>query len=194
MRFGVAVVVVLVSSGCFQRVKLTAPATADLMGAWSALEPVGVRTDTMVYLHGPARPERVASVQIDALMLLDDTAVEDPRDLLPVVLPESRTAELATKWGKRFEGWKFFQITAGSSVATGLALFIVGALVGPQIGLDRDTSGVLAVAGLPQLTVVPALCAIIGAIAFGKIDDLRTGAFWAYGDDLAARRAAAPAK
>lgn len=187
--------VLMISSGCFHRVKLKAPIDDASSEMWDRLEPVAVKSRALVLMRGPATPERVAAVDLEALVLRNDTPVEDPRDLIPLVLPDSQTARLAAQWGAGYERWAGFQIAAGSSLATGLSLLLVVLVTSAaRAPLPGELAAGFLYSSLPMIAVVPPLCALIGALWVGKIEQLRFDAFYAYPADLAARRAlAAPA-
>lgn len=194
MRVGVVAAAVLLS-GCFARVRIPAPLTSD-PDEWERVQVASVRTSALVLQRGPRIPERLAAVDLDAVILRNEIAVEDPRDLVPLVAPDSDTARLAMEWGKRYDRWRGLQTASASSLGAAVTLFLVP-IIGNSLfrdsGFSSDLSAPFLFTAL-GLAGASAVCVLVGAIFVGKIDQLRLDAFRAYSADLEARRLAFEAR
>lgn len=158
--------------------------------AWTALAPVNVEVEETYRLQGPGSPGiRGLKYDLSAIQLGSGLLVEDPRDLAPIV-PNSKTAEVAQRWGAgrdRWDAhlWAALGIFAGATVGLLTMPYYADAL-----GPARANAVMIGwmVAGL----VGPLVNILIPAIFVGKIDHLRIEAFRTYAADLQQQFQATP--
>lgn len=167
-----------------QRVTLrAAPArSADVdarRASYARLRPVSAST---VQLVDVATNQTIGDADIDGIVLKDGTVVKDPRDLLPVVLPESPTALAATDFGRAQTASSSWGTVAGLSAGVGAGMFVFG-----LTGQNKDvTIAGIATLGLGVLLSIPVF------VYGGRQTDAWQAVFGAYDDDLRARLGLCP--
>jgi hypothetical protein len=179
---GVALLVVSsMLAGCAHAPLVAPPTDAsgeELEAAWKRLRPSGLEE-----LQQKQDSLTVAKWK-DALVLGDGTKVTDPMALLPVVHPDSKTAQHARTWRDRNKPAQVFMgVTVGS---------LIGA-----IGLGSVDIALAVTGGRPQGAIAAAhatgyvicmssafLGAILGFLIIGNTEPERLQAFKAYPSDL----------
>lgn len=172
----------LLSTGCFQRVVLAPPpAGADLEAraeAFQQLVPVEANLSVLVATRGPGGPGRVVAVDVDQVRLAGGHAVEDPRDLAPLVSHDSRTAIATEAWRRGSTFW-------GVSLGIGASLLVSG-LLGLEIGsrVAQDIFKPVAIVSLTTAVIGLVGGVLVPALAVGNPERHRQAAFAAYPADL----------
>jgi hypothetical protein len=135
-----------------------------------------------------ARPNVTLKTDLDEVVLGDTTRVEDPRDLLPAVLPESPTARLIAAYEQDVHEATIIKVVVSGSGAVAFAASVALSIAGAAAAQQRlPDAGTLTTFGV--LLSVPAVVAIF----FGALlpitppSSTRASAFSRYNEDLAQR-------
>lgn len=126
------------------------------------------------------------STHVDALLLNDGTEIEDPRDLIPILRPDSKAIALANGWAAGREKWA----VPGAFASVTAALGFGGAIVS-LMTINQVKSAVPTVVSLVTLIIGPIVSLSIGKMIAPDVDLLLTKAFQAYLLELEGVRAAA---
>lgn len=172
--------VVLVQGCAYSRVVLPdVPAIdAPMPVREQARAALAIRASESTQWFNVRQPKVVLFSDMDFVTLGNGLKVEDPRDLLPAVRPDSETAKLLEAYEGEVDTAttaKFILFTAGLATVAGAYL------------LTRQGSDVGSVVG-GLLIPVGAMAAMIGLLMqMTPAGGSRLGAFAAYNDDLAKR-------
>jgi hypothetical protein len=181
----------LLASGCvYSRVTL-APlpeVTAPLERRLAAFQALSIISIDSTKWFDQARPNVTLKTDLDEVVLGDTTRVEDPRDLLPAVLPESPTARLIAAYEQDVHEATIIKVVVSGSGAVAFAASVALSIAGAAAAQQRlPDAGTLTTFGV--LLSVPAVVAIF----FGALlpitppSSTRASAFSRYNEDLAQR-------
>ena len=177
-------VAVVVASGCApKRVWLgpLPPVTSELEARERALtfEVVGVKTDELHFSLSRSAKSEATKIDstVKAIELANGAEIEDPRDLIPVVGPNSTTAQTANAWARARASWAVPATIASVSSSLGF----VGVLASVYV-LGR--TAVPLVVSLGVALVVPLITLAIAQRTLPDVNELLVKSFIAYVDDL----------
>lgn len=178
--------------GCLVHVPLSAPdpnaPPTARMQAYGQLAPAAERTVTTVAVSGGT-----ASVSSSTSMILrNGQTVNDPGDLLPVVQPDSATAQAARRADDAHSKARWSALGAVASLGVGLGLVLADGYRSPEYDMLGNTTRE---GGITPIGVIGLGIAVIGATVGGMAELIyssqatqeQAAAFATYDDSLRAR-------
>ncbi|MDX2008569.1 MAG: hypothetical protein SFW67_00180 [Myxococcaceae bacterium] len=181
----------LLASGCvYSRVTLPPlpEVTAPLEERQAAFQTLSIISIDSTKWFDEARPNVTLKTDLDEVVLGDTTRVEDPRDLLPAVLPESPTARLIAAYDQDVHETTIIKVVVAGSGAVTFAASVALTIAGASAAQQRLPDA----AALTTFGVLLSVPAIV-ALFFGALlpitppSSARVSAFHRYNDDLAQR-------